>query len=122
MNGNESISRPWAAIWINVLFGAWVVASPFALGFAANRAVTWNNVAVGIAVITLNLANTKGFGLIRALLVLLGAWLFMSPFVFGFSKTVISWNNLVMGLLIIIGAVFTEAMRPTNAPAGSEQR
>lgn len=53
---------------------------------------------------------------------LLGAWLFISPFAFGFSKTIISWNNLVMGLRIIIGAVLTEAMRPTNAPAVPEQR
>jgi len=122
MKSAESMLRPWNAIWINVLFGVWVAASPFRLGFAGNVPIRWNNVAVGVAVIILNLVNKRGFGVIRALLVLLGAWLFISPFVFGFSKTVISWNNLVMGLLIIIGAVFTEAMRPTNAPAGSEQR
>lgn len=122
MNGNGSTNRPWGAIWINILFGIWVAASPFRLGFARNHPICWNNVAVGVAVIILNLANKRGFGLIRALLVLLGAWLFISPFVLGVSKTIISWNNLVMGLLIIIGSVLTEAMRPTNAPAGSQPR
>lgn len=111
------MARPWGAIWINVLFGAWVVASPFALDFAGNLAVRWNNLAIGIAVIILTLANARGFGLLRGVAVLMGAWLFMSPFVLGFSKTVVSWNNLVMGLLILIGTVLTEAMRPTNAPA-----
>jgi hypothetical protein len=116
------MSRPWSLIWVNVLFGAWVAASPFALGFAGNLAVRWNNLAVGIAVVILTLANTRGFGLLRGVVVLLGAWLFMSPFVFGFSKALVSWNDLIMGLLILIGAVFLEAMRPTNAPAAEQQQ
>ncbi len=36
--------------WINVALGAWLIASPWVLGFAGNEAAMWNAVVVGIAV------------------------------------------------------------------------
>ncbi|HXT11779.1 MAG TPA: SPW repeat protein [Candidatus Angelobacter sp.] len=113
----NSTIKSLRAGWVDILFGLWVIASPFVLGFANNLAVRWNNVAVGVAVVLLIFVAGKGRRLVRGLMVLLGAWLILSPFVLGFTRTIISWNNLVMGLLIIIGTIMVEAMRPTQLPA-----
>jgi hypothetical protein len=53
--------------------------------------------------------------LARGLKVLLGGWLLVSPFYFGHSKPIVTWNNFIMGLLIIIGTVLAESMRPTES-------
>src|SRR5579871_1840311 len=111
---NEPVVKSVGADWVNVLFGAWVVASPFALGFADNLPVRWDNVAVGAAVVLLAFAAPKR-PLARGLMVLLGGWLLVSPFYFGYSKPIVSWNNVVMGILIIIGTVLAESMRPTES-------
>ncbi len=36
--------------WINLVLGAWLVAAPFALGFAAPNVMTLNTMAVGVLV------------------------------------------------------------------------
>jgi len=36
--------------WLGVLFGAWLIAAPWALGFEAAGAVAWNQIAVGALV------------------------------------------------------------------------
>jgi hypothetical protein len=40
-----------AAEWINVVAGAWLLISPFALGFADTAAELWNALIVGVLVI-----------------------------------------------------------------------
>lgn len=115
---NQPVVKSVGADWVNVLFGAWVIVSPFALGFAGNLPVRWDNVAVGAAVVFLALAGARMRavrGLVRGLMVLLGGWLLVSPFYFGNSKPIISWNNVVMGILIIIGTVLAESERPIDS-------
>lgn len=34
--------------WVNLLLGAWLIISPWALGFEANAAATWTHMAFGI--------------------------------------------------------------------------
>lgn len=36
--------------WLGVLFGVWLVAAPWALGFAVVGAEVWNQIAVGMVV------------------------------------------------------------------------
>lgn len=104
------------ADWANILIGAWVIVSPFALGFAQNSPVRWDNIAVGIAVVVLTFAAAR-VPLIRGVIVLLGGWLLISPLILGYSSTIVSWNNLVMGMLIIIGTILAESMRPIDLSA-----
>ena len=40
----------WLA-WLPAAIGAWVIVSPFVLGFTDNSIGTWNNVLVGIAML-----------------------------------------------------------------------
>jgi hypothetical protein len=48
--------------WVNAALGAWLVAAPFVLGFAAQTAVAWNQIVVGAVVAALALwtAMTTG--------------------------------------------------------------
>lgn len=36
--------------WINIALGAWLIASPFVLGFTTNVAAMWNQLIVGLLV------------------------------------------------------------------------
>src|SRR5215472_16785638 len=111
---NRPLVKSVGADWANVLFGAWVVVSPFALGFTDNLPIRWDNIAVGQAVVLLAFAAGRIRG-VRGLMVLLGGWLLVSPFYFGYSKPIITWNNFIMGILIIAGTVLSESMRPIDS-------
>lgn len=92
------------ANWINALLGLWVIISPFVLGFTRNQAAMWNNVATGGAVLLLALGRGGTSGVaVRNLL--LGGWLIASPFVLGFLQQVIFWNNIILGIVIVICAI-----------------
>jgi hypothetical protein len=36
--------------WVNVVLGAWLIASPWLLGFSANMTIVWNQAIVGVVV------------------------------------------------------------------------
>lgn len=93
--------------WINIFFGAWLVLSPFVLGFAHNAAWLLNNISVGLAIIVLTFAATKN-GLLKALIAIMGPWLFASAFILGGPKPFM-WNNLVCAFLVVIVAISSEA-------------
>ena len=100
--------------WGNILLGLWVVVSPFVLGFSRNAAAMWSNIAVGAAVVFLAVASERGNGLVPALIVPLGAWLFWSPFFLGFSGAAFLANNIIMAFAVISGAVCREYLRSTD--------
>ena len=45
--------KPWEE-WTNMTAGFWLVLSPWMFGYAADSALMWNSVAVGLAVTTLS--------------------------------------------------------------------
>lgn len=117
MNETATNKRTSAgAGWVNILLGLWVGVSPFVLGFSRNTAAMWSNIAVGVAVVFLAVASEWGNGLVPALIVPLGAWLFWSPFFLGFSDAAFLGNNIIMAFVVISGAVCSEYMRSTDVP------
>src|SRR5215469_172217 len=94
--------------WITVLLGAWLVISPFVLGFAHAPAGISNNVLVGLAVIGCSFLGVK-HGLLRAANVLLGAWLYASALILYVPNHAYMWNNLFLADAVILAAVATEA-------------
>lgn len=105
--GKTSLGLGWAAL----VLGAWLIISPFALGFAKESAGISNNIATGIVVILVTLAGSRN-GLLRGLLVLLGGWLYISAFSLPVSNGRFLWNDLIVGFLIIISAVASEKPYP----------
>jgi len=107
--GRTSLGLGWAAL----VFGGWLVISPFALGFAHETTGIANNVITGLVLILLTLASTRN-GLLRALFVLLGGWLYIAAFSLSVSNGRFLWNDLIVGFLVIICAVASETPYPQN--------
>jgi hypothetical protein len=47
-----AVDQPWLS-WVNALLGAWLIVSPWVLGFADSANALWNNVIIGVIVLVL---------------------------------------------------------------------
>lgn len=86
----------------NAVLGAWVILSPWALGFAGETMAMWNFVAVGV----LLLATALGaIFLPRAweewTESVLGLWLLVSPWVLAFAAEAAKVDAVLSGLVIL---------------------
>ncbi len=90
--------------WLNIVFGVWVIISPFVLGFHSPKAI-WNNVITGVVVGVLALIRWSmrqpGWSWLN---LILGAWLVISPFGFFLSGAAM-WNNVILGIIIAASAL-----------------
>lgn len=117
--------------WSNLLLGLWVFVSPWVLqhtmttGAAAAGAVTsaamWSFYISGIAIAILAAAALLAFQTWEEWVNLaLGSWLFVSPWVLGFStSTLLMWNAVIAGALIVLlaGWGMSPAQGPRQGPA-----
>jgi hypothetical protein len=94
--------------WVTVFLGIWLVISPFVLGFAHAPAGISNNIAVGLVIIVCSFRGVKQ-GLLRAAIVLMGAWLYASAFILYVPVRAYLWNNLILAFAVILAAVASEA-------------
>jgi hypothetical protein len=101
--------------WLVLLIGAWMIVSPFVIGFSHHLAGTANNIAVGIALILLTLGSTMN-GLLRAAIALLGAWMYASAFILGVPSEAYLLNNLILAVLTIVAVIASETPYPNNRP------
>ena len=106
---------------INFILGIWILISPFVLGFAGLHGAVWNNVIVGI-IITI-VAGTGAWVKPNAspeitwINFVLGIWLIVSAFVFGFRMDLaFTWNNIIMGIVAAIVSVVATISRPSAEP------
>jgi hypothetical protein len=94
--------------WLNVILGAWTVASPWILGFASNENLAAPSaLLLGTAIVVL-----AGFAVYmhqaweEAISIILGICLFISPWVLGFAELrTPTMNAVIVGLLVTALAV-----------------
>jgi len=110
--------------WLNVLLGLWVFGSPWLLEHTMVTEVPgggllgmWNAWVVGLAVVVIGGITLYAFHAWEEWVnVVLGAWLLVSPWVLGFSKSaVLMWNAVIFGALILVfagWALFREGAIP----------
>jgi hypothetical protein len=92
---------------LNVVAGAWLIISPWAIGYAEVVAATWNNVVIGALVVIFAGIRLMfpdrypGFSWINAVL---GVWLIVAPWVFQFGELARGavWNDTLVGIAIAI--------------------
>ncbi len=91
--------------WVNLILGIWTFFSPFILSFSSVRSALWNDVILGIIIVIISVialgTAEPGVSWWNAAA---GVWLIISPFVlffFQLSATAV-WNNVVVGILIVI--------------------
>ncbi len=107
---------------INLLIGIWVFVSPWIYG-AAVQASAWNSWIVGALVALFALirwgspVGARGLGWAN---MLLGAWLFLSPWIFGYTAYSGRFiNSLCAGVLIFVLSLYgasAAGRRMTGAP------
>ena len=112
---------------LDYLVGMLLIAAPWLFGFAQGGAETWVPVVLGAGAILYSLCTDYELGLLRRIpmpvhLILDGAsglFLFISPFLFGFSEEVMN-PHLGFGMLEIAAALTTKP-RPSSrsAPTGN---
>ncbi len=99
----------------NILFGIWLILSPFVLGFSKNIADRWSDIAVGIALFVVALAGMWADEALEGLIVPLGAWLFISAFVLGFAPAPFLVNNAILAFVVIATGAISDGLRlPTT--------
>ena len=92
----------WGSI-LNLLLGVWLLCSPWAIGTAgalATNAIIFGIVAILVAWWSLVAApeiHTPAMVNLAA-----GIWLFVAPWVLGYTDPGTRWNNLLVGVLMVI--------------------
>jgi hypothetical protein len=122
MNGLRNWDRDRTQIVSGLigLDGVWLIIAPYALAFDHLPRATWNNIAVGILIIGFALArNARPPEAVWASWwnMVLGFWLIISPFVLNYYfRPAAFWNDIGMGILILVLACASAALAPAFAP------
>ena len=113
---------------LDYLLGVLLIAAPWLLGFAAGGAETWVPVVLGAGIIVYSLMTRYELGAMPAIGMrthlwldgIGGAFLAVSPWLFGFAD-VIWWPHVLFGVLEILVAVMTHK-RPEQVAAPTARR
>lgn len=93
--------------WAKVILGLWLAATPWILGYSGLTGALWSGLISGLIVAVLAaLALPAGRQLWSEWLnLIMGAWIFISPWVIGFTTHSIAfWDALIVGVLVAIAA------------------
>lgn len=95
--------------WVNVVLGAWLVISPWALGFADPEGpASWSAWVLGAAVVIFAASAVyipKAWE--EGINILLGLGLAVSPWLLGFADREVAANNaVIVGILIAAFAIW----------------
>lgn len=108
--------------WVMLALGAWLFISPFALQYGNLTGIAAvNSYVLGTCVMAL-----AGWALYQPRMweegvdFALGVWIFLSPFVLGFSADEVArWNHAAVGILIGANATWTWLQYPPMGKAAS---
>jgi len=120
--------KPWQRWqdWTNVVAGIWIFATPWMFGYASNATAAWNAWTLGVLVTVvglwaLSVPESKGAEWSQ---LILGAWVFVAPWILGFAGTAaIAWNAWIIGAIVAVlaGWVLLEQQPSTATHHGSPQ-
>lgn len=106
---------------LNILFGAWLVVSPFIISYTSSQA-KWQQTSAGIVVILLAGIRFMATQLqwVSWVNALVGIWLVIAPFAINYQSTIILWNEITLGLLIALSGLWNASLH-TTVPIGHQQ-
>lgn len=103
---------------LNIVFGAWLVVSPYILGYTSSQA-RWQQSAAGLVVLVLAGIRfmSPQIQWVSWVNALVGAWMIIAPFTStaGYQSTVAFWNEVVIGILIALSGLWNASIH-TTAP------
>lgn len=106
----------------NLVLGLWLVISPWALSYMMETIPTWNAIIVGVVIAVAAIAALVAFHVWEEWVnVALAVWLIVSPFVLGYaSHTTVLWNQIIVGALVGILALWTALTTPETGITASD--
>lgn len=86
---------------INFIFGSWLVASPYLLGYASSAA-RWTQITFGVFILILTALRFIVPRLEWAswFVGLCGLWLIVAPFMLNYELSIAYWNEVIAGIII----------------------
>ncbi len=108
MANSSYASQAKAASGVNLVLGAWLVASPWIFDYSTLSAATWNSVMVGALIAVIGITRVVSLvGTAPARVnAILGLWTLASPWMFAFAGVEPAmWNSLVVGIVVALLAL-----------------
>lgn len=97
---------------INVVLGVWLIVAAFAV--AVSQEAYWNDLLVGIIVLVLAAARlskpTEGTKPASWVNAAIGVWLIAAPFILGYEVDREMWNDVIVGILVLLFAAWSASM------------
>lgn len=95
---------------INLVLGAWLVASPWIFGYQMVSGATWDSVVIGALIFIIGV--TRVVSLVAPTLarvnVVLGLWTIASPWIFGYATGEPGmWNSIAVGIVVAVLALWS---------------
>jgi SPW repeat len=99
---------------MNVVLGAWLIVSPWMLGYSGAHNATWTDIGVGTCVLlvaALRVLYPEHSAALAWVNVALGAWLvaasYAIPYATGVDRTPVHWNDVLVGAGVIWFALWS---------------
>lgn len=95
---------------LNVLAAIWLLISPSLMGFAGTALATNVYVVaiiIGILALIRFFSPTPNTNWLSWVNIMLGLWLIISPFIFGFLGAGILWNAIIFGIIVAALAIWS---------------
>lgn len=113
----QNVASVKATATINLLAAIWLFISPWVYGIYS-RPDAWNNwiVAVLIAIFAVTrMSNPMGTRGVSFINLLLGAWTFASPWIYGYTGDHGRFvNSLIVGVIVFIVGAVGSSVEPSN--------
>ncbi|HUV71396.1 MAG TPA: SPW repeat protein [Clostridia bacterium] len=113
MNRGQAIT----ASTVNLIAGLWLIIAPFVLGFSEITAATINDIVLGaiIAIVSaIRIFSSVRWNWLSWLNVLLGFWLIIAPFVLAYPAATPRFNDIILGIVVIIAGTWSATSTPTQ--------
>lgn len=101
-------TRAKTASGINLVLGAWLIASPWIFGYSTMGAAAWDSVVVGALIFLIALSRVVSLvGPAPARVnIVLGLWTIASPWIFGYAAgEPAMWNSVAVGIAVTLLAL-----------------
>jgi hypothetical protein len=96
---------------LNMVFGAWLVVSPYLLGYSTSQA-KWQQTFAGLVVLIL--AGLRFMATqwqwLSWLNAFVGIWMIIAPFTTGYQSTVAFWNEVILGILVALSGLWNASI------------
>jgi SPW repeat len=102
---------------INVVAGIWLFISPWVLGAYNSGWLTLSNALFGAMIAIFALAAVYRLMPLEELIVaVLGAWIFVSPWVLQPTNDALAWSNWITAAVVVIAAISSIVRMPRQTP------